>query len=251
MLSVSNWRDNRQELAPKLASGQALRYAVAHVDDPYGKAVGEGAVARVRESGHFPLPAGIAHQQQIHDVCAGNQQHQSYGAGKHQQDALQFRSGRVFHRFDEHPKKLVRIRILNGFLLIQSDHLVASLRQRDAGFKPCDADESVMNVLGQVVSVLADGHPNVRPTQKMKICRQHARYRITLVVERDRSTYHPWIASKPALPKVVAQNHHRRTACPILFRNEIVARRELYPKHGEQSRACVTPEHALRFSFAG
>jgi len=52
----------RQELAPKLAAGQALRYAVARVDDPYGRAVGEGAAARVRESGQqlvgdFPYDA--------------------------------------------------------------------------------------------------------------------------------------------------------------------------------------------------
>ncbi len=164
---------------------------------------------------------------------------------------MQFRSGWIFHRFDEHPKELVRIRILNGFLLIQPDHLVASLRQRDARFEPCHADESVMNVLAKVVSILADGHPKVRPTQKMKICRQHARDRVPLVVKRDRSSYHCGIAPKPALPKAMAQNHHGRAACPILFRNEVVARRELYPKHGEQSRACVAHEHTLRFSFAG
>src|SRR3989442_2552074 len=107
-----------------------------------------------------------------------------------------------------------------------------------------------MNVLGKVVSILADGHPKVRPTQKTKICRQHAHHGVTLVVELDRSSDHSGIASKPALPKVVAQNHHGRTACPILFCNEVAARREPYPEQGEQSRACVTPEHALRFSFA-
>ena len=163
---------------------------------------------------------------------------------------MQFRCGRIFHRFDEHPKELVRIRILNGFLLIQPGHFVARLRQRDARFEPRHTDEGVMNVLGQVISILAKGHPKVRPAQKAKICRQHSRYPITLVVERDRSSYDSGIASKPALPKVVTQNHHRRTSCPVLFLNEIVARREVYPQQGEQSRTCVTPEHALWFSFA-
>src|SRR5947199_9100913 len=103
-----------------------------------------------------------------------------------------------------------------------------------------------MNVLGKVVSILADGHPKVRPTQKTKICRQHAHHAVPLVVELDRSSDHSGIASKPALRKVVAQNHPGRAACQILFCNEVAARGEPYPEPGEQSGAGVTPEHAVR-----
>lgn len=42
----------RDTLAPKLPGGGAgLRYAVAYIDDPYGRAVGKGAEAEVRDSG--------------------------------------------------------------------------------------------------------------------------------------------------------------------------------------------------------
>ena len=41
----------RDTLAPKLPAHGALRYAVAYIDDPYGRAVGKGAEAEVRESG--------------------------------------------------------------------------------------------------------------------------------------------------------------------------------------------------------
>jgi len=136
-------------------------------------------------------------------------------------------------------------------LLIQSHHFVASLCQRDAGLEPRDADECVMNVLGQIISILADGHPKVGPAQKTKVCRQHARYRIPLVVQRDGSPDHRGIAPKPALPKAMAQNHHRGTARSILFRNEEVAGRKVYPQHGKQSRACVAPQHPLWLAFAG
>jgi branched-chain amino acid transport system substrate-binding protein len=41
----------RDTLAPKLAAQGPLRYAVAYIDDPYGRAVGKGAEAEVRDSG--------------------------------------------------------------------------------------------------------------------------------------------------------------------------------------------------------
>jgi branched-chain amino acid transport system substrate-binding protein len=49
----------RDTLAPKLARHDGLRYAVTYIDDPYGRAVGKGAVAEVADSnqtlaGTFP-----------------------------------------------------------------------------------------------------------------------------------------------------------------------------------------------------
>lgn len=41
----------RDQLAPTLAVGRPLRYAVAYVDDPYGRAVGRGAVDEATSSG--------------------------------------------------------------------------------------------------------------------------------------------------------------------------------------------------------
>lgn len=41
----------RDELAPRLPTRQPLRYAVSYVDDPYGRAVGLGAVDEIRRSG--------------------------------------------------------------------------------------------------------------------------------------------------------------------------------------------------------
>src|SRR5438876_487420 len=99
-----------------------------------------------------------------------------------------------------HAKEFVRIRILDGLPFVQPLHFVLSLRQSHPGFQPCDADERVMNVFGQVILVLADGHPKIGPAQQTKICRQDARYRIALTVQCDRSSDHSGIAPKPALP---------------------------------------------------
>ena len=41
----------RDELAPKLPDHQPLRYAVAYVDDPYGRAVALGAIDEIKRSG--------------------------------------------------------------------------------------------------------------------------------------------------------------------------------------------------------
>ena len=43
----------RDTLAPKLPAHDQLRYAVAYIDDPYGRAVGKGAEAEVSESGQI------------------------------------------------------------------------------------------------------------------------------------------------------------------------------------------------------
>ena len=204
-----------------------------------------------RSHRHFPLSSRIAHQQQVHDVGAGNQQHQPHRPGKNQQDAPQLRDGWILHRLQEHAKELVRIRILDGFLFVQSLQFVSRLRQRDARLQPRNPVERVMNVFGQVIFILPNGHPKVRPAQKAKIGGQDAHNRIPLVVERDRSAHHLRIAPKSALPKAMTQYHHGRTACPVLFWNEVVASRELYPKHGEQARACVAPQHPLCLTFAG
>lgn len=53
------------ELASALKAGPDLRYAIAYVDDSYGRAVGLGAVAQVQTRGQtlagtFPYPAGTA-----------------------------------------------------------------------------------------------------------------------------------------------------------------------------------------------
>ena len=43
----------RDELAPKLPDRQPLRYAVSYVDDPYGRAVGLGAIDEIHRSGQI------------------------------------------------------------------------------------------------------------------------------------------------------------------------------------------------------
>jgi ABC-type branched-subunit amino acid transport system substrate-binding protein len=52
----------RQQVAPHLSSGAPLRYVVAHVDDPYGRAVSSGAAAEIGATGQtlvgtFPYDA--------------------------------------------------------------------------------------------------------------------------------------------------------------------------------------------------
>lgn len=52
----------REQLLPKLgARADALRYSVAYVDDDYGRAVGEGALAEIRDAG-LTLAAAIPYR---------------------------------------------------------------------------------------------------------------------------------------------------------------------------------------------
>lgn len=65
----------RDELAPRLPTRQPLRYAVSYVDDPYGRAVGLGAVDEIRRSGQvlagrFSYDAQTANFTQVADDIA-------------------------------------------------------------------------------------------------------------------------------------------------------------------------------------
>lgn len=57
------------QLAPKLARPAALKYAVAYVDDVYGRSVGRGALDQIKESG-LPLVADIPYDIQHFDADA-------------------------------------------------------------------------------------------------------------------------------------------------------------------------------------
>lgn len=63
----------RDQLAAKLDRETPLRYAVTYVDDVYGRAVGEGAVQAIRESG-LPLVAVLPYRlhQVDYDALAGS-----------------------------------------------------------------------------------------------------------------------------------------------------------------------------------
>ena len=50
----------RDEVTPRLATGRDLRYAVAYVDDPYGRAVGLGAVDEINTTGRV-LAGSVAY----------------------------------------------------------------------------------------------------------------------------------------------------------------------------------------------
>ncbi|MGH2398960.1 MAG: ABC transporter substrate-binding protein [bacterium] len=64
--SVSFTRD---QLAERLGRDKPLRYAVTYVDDVYGRAVGEGAIQAIRESG-LPLVAVLPYKLQRVDYDA-------------------------------------------------------------------------------------------------------------------------------------------------------------------------------------
>src|SRR5690242_2022351 len=107
-----------------------------------------------------------------------------------------------------------------------------------------------MDVLRQIIPVLPDGHPKVRPAQQTKIAGQHADNAIALAVEHDRSSYHLGIAAKPALPKPMTQHHHWGAARAVLFGQKITAFGKAHSQHGEQSSAGVAPKYSLRLAFA-
>lgn len=72
----------RDQLAPKLNSPHPLRFAVAYVDDVYGRAVGLGALAEIQES-KLPLVAVLPY-----DVQHADYRDQAFQIGRARADIL-------------------------------------------------------------------------------------------------------------------------------------------------------------------
>ena len=106
------------------------------------------------------------------------------------------------------------------FLLMESSDFVLRLRKTDTRLEPGNGHERVMNVLGQVVVKLAQGHPQIGPAQKLKTGWQNAHDGVALVVESHSAADNFRIAAKPALPKTMPQDHYRRAARSVFFGHE-------------------------------
>src|ERR1700751_2142658 len=107
-----------------------------------------------------------------------------------------------------------------------------------------------MNVLGQVIVILAERHPQIGPAQELKTGRQNAHDGIALVVQRDTAPDNASIAAKPTLPKAMSQDNYRRTAGAGLLGNERAARDDACAPHGKKIRAGIPHQHALRLTVS-
>ena len=87
----------------------------------------------------------------------------------------------------------------------------------------------------QFLRIERDRHPNVglaarleirRAARELKIRRQHADHRVTVVVQRDLLSRNIPVRAEPFLPNPVAQNRYAVLSGPVLLRKKIAAQRE-------------------------
>src|ERR1700745_3605242 len=96
-----------------------------------------------------------------------------------------------------------------------------------------------MNVLGQVVVKLAEGHPQSGPAQKLKTGRQNAHNGVALRVESNGAPDNGRGAAEPALPNTMPADAYPRAA-----------RDDAYSQHGKEVRTGVPSQDAARLSLA-
>jgi hypothetical protein len=196
------------------------------------------------------LSRAALHQKQVHDVGAGDQKNKSDCAEQNKQSAAQAGCGGILKSLHQDAKSLMGIGISDCFLLIEPSDFLLRLRKTDPRLEPGDGHERVMNVLGQVVVKLAQGHPQIGPAQKLKTGRQNAHDGVALVVEGDGAADNGRIAAKPALPKTMPQDHYWRVAGAVLLRDEGAARDDACSQHRKEVRAGIPNQDALRLAIA-
>ena len=89
-------------------------------------------------------------------------------------------------------------------LLIELIDLRTRLRNYDACFQPRDANERMVHMFSQVVIKLAQRHPHICPSQKLKTRRQDAGDGVALVIECNGVSDYVKISAEPPFPQRVA-----------------------------------------------
>ncbi len=181
---------------------------------------------------HLAVPRGRACEQQVPEVCAGNQQHQARCSEKHEQRlpeiAAQGRcasGGLLQHQTlieKALPQPGVRDRSVVGGETLCEDRVGVCL-----GALQCDARSKTTEHMephhfldaarliaqpvaaGQQRRLHGERHPDVRPLADglpEERGRRHADHRDDTAPERDRSTEHIGTSHEPALPELVADD---------------------------------------------
>ncbi len=164
--------------------------------------------------GEFALPSGGAHQQQVGDVGAGNQQDESHGAQQNEQRLAGVSDNRVAQRLNSESTLLICLRKRAQILLPCQLHLRVGLGHRHAGLEHRRGLEE-MTLVG-AVGLELEGDTDFGIGVGNEISPQHADDRVGLIPQRQRLADNVLTAAELALPQAVtrAPPHGRRWVCP-------------------------------------
>ena len=187
---------------------------------------------------------GGAHQQQIGDIGAGDQQHQSYRAQHHQQRIARVADDAVAQWSNRKIRSPIGVRELTVVLRARRPQLGVGLRHGDARLEQSGHLKEEVHVGADRVKLKRQPEVSLRVGDE--ILSDHADDGVRLIAQRDRFPHDGLVAAEPALPQAVAQDHHLAAVGRVLLRREGPSQRHGRTIHAEVALRNVNPVDLLR-----
>ena len=173
---------------------------------------------------HLPRPPRGTREQEVGDIGAGNQQHESDRAQQRPEQQPDLRSDdQALERIGIRREVLVAVGILAGQCPADGVQLGPGLFERDAVRKPSDGEEipRLARLLAQRRRVLRHRKPDLLRLREPEALLHDPDHGRGDAIEADLSPQHTRVAAVPLLPHGVGQHDHRRSARNVVFRTEI------------------------------
>src|SRR5277367_3033105 len=108
-----------------------------------------------------------------------------------------------------------------------------------------------MQVAGEVVAILAGGHPDVGRGSQLEFGREDSDERVTSTVEHQRVADDARVGAKVALPQAVADQNDRGVAALVFFGSEGAAWYRTDSKQRKKARGCDARLEPFWLAFFG
>ncbi len=193
------------------------------------------ARAKSDADGDFLLTIDGAHEQQVCDIRAPDQEHERDGPRQQSKCRAHILYELILRPRHQRPAVPVRLGELRLELSCDGVHLHPRLLERHAGLQPRDGEDAGMpaTILRQRGRPRTESDIDVRRLKELESRGQDADHRVRPVVEQERSTDRI-AARKSPLREARAQNRQVFSARPILAVGEVAASFDGYAKQRQQ-----------------
>ena len=192
----------------------------------------------------FASAPGGAHQQEVRDICASDEQDEDHASLKNEQRRANIANELVAHRAGI-PAKSAQLRELRArrqtLHVLIDDGFHLRIQLRDSGARPQPRDHLAELVATRAVRHLlrCEGerhqHRDVARSQ-VEICRQHADHTIGFAVHPDVASHDPPVAAEPRIPQRIRQDHELVRARLRFFFSESASKKWLTSQRRQKGR---------------
>ncbi len=202
--------------------------------------------AERRAQRELALTGGAARQQQVRDVGAGDEQHESDGAEQQPQRRLRRVAEEVvLERLDAGAPARVGFRKRLREVGRDGQHVRVGLLKSDAGLQPAH-DEQPVKVVVHLLGLERQRQIQLALVLVGRPGRQDADDRVRLAVDANLAPDHVGIAAEALVPEAVGQHRHVVATDDAFFGPEVTTGGQPVADHREEPRGHGARLHLLR-----